>query len=373
MNRPDDAASRREFLQGKAAARAVASLAQQLAPGDSAAEATGQTSPFSSPEAATYLVHLSRRAMACQFEFFLNAGQYPQGTQAALAGLDLVDRLEAQLSVYRPDSEISRLNARAAEQPVVVEGQLFALLAAAVDLHGQTQGAFDITAGRLSEAWGFTRCAGAMPREEQIAEALARVGSQYLELNAKDCSVAFRRPELQINLGAIGKGYALDRVAAELAADGVHDFLLHGGHSSVLARGTHGALAQGSGWSVGIRHPLRPDRRLGQLQVVDEAVASSGSGTQFFLHQGRRFGHIIDPRSGWPAEGVLSATVLAPTAAQADALSTAFYVLGSDRAVQYCAVHPPAACVLVLPGDKLGTVEIVTHGLRSGQWRDCEP
>ena len=186
-------------------------------------------------------MHLARRAMACEFEFFLNAGQYPQGSAAALAALDLVDRLEDQLSVYRPTSEISRLNALPGAGPVRVEARLFALLRHAVEIHAATHGAFDITAGPLSDVWGFTRRAGALPTQPAIAAALARVGTPHLELDSADATLAFRRPDVQINLGAIGKGYALDRALESFEAAGIQDFLLHGGHSSVLARGTRAA------------------------------------------------------------------------------------------------------------------------------------
>jgi thiamine biosynthesis lipoprotein len=358
--------SRREFLQGKAAAQAMAALGEQIAPAEPA------SAPPDPSQAGTYLVHLARRAMACQFEFFLNAGQYARGSQVALAGHDLVAQLEEQLSVYRPDSEISRLNAEASRQPLGVEQRLFALLELAVEIHAATGGAFDITAGALSEVWGFTRRAGTLPGAEAIAAALPSVGTQWLKLDRQQQTAAFDRPGVKINLGAIGKGYALDRVAELLSAEGVNDFLLHGGHSSVLARGTHGALPLGAGWLVGVRHPLRPERRLGQLSLVDEAVATSGSGTQFFEHAGRRYGHIIDPRSGWPAEGVLSSTVRAPTAAVADALSTAFYVLGPAAAESFCAEHPEIACLLVSAGEKVGSLCIHEYGLRSGQWSVCE-
>ena len=122
----------------------------------------------------------------------------------------------------------------------------------------------------------------------------------------------FSRPDFEINLGSIGKGYALDRCAELLDAAGIHDFLLHGGASSVLARGSHAALLPETGWLVGVPDPLRPRRRLGQLRVVDRALATSGAGVQFFVDDERRYGHILDPRTGQPATVVVSATVVAP-------------------------------------------------------------
>ena len=162
----------------------------------------------------------------------------------------------------------------------------------------------------------------------------------------------FLQAGIEINLGSIGKGYALDRAGELLAECGVDDYLLHGGNSSVLARGAHAELGADGGWSVGVRDPLHPARRLGQLRVRDRALATSGSGTQFFVHHGKRYGHMLDPRTGQPAEGVLSATVLAPTAAEADALSTAFYVMGPEQTAAYCDQHPEIAALMFCPGTR---------------------
>jgi thiamine biosynthesis lipoprotein len=349
--------NRREFLQGKAA---VDALAQFDVGGDAALSADGS--------AESYLLRLSRRAMACTFEVFLNAGQYPHGTEAALAALDLVAQLEDQLSVYREHSEVTRLNREAAFRPVALEPRLFALLARAVELHAQTAGAFDVTAGRLSEVWGFKQRRGRLPDQEELEAARALVGSDQLDLDAQEQTVRFRRGGLEINLGSIGKGYALDRAAELLIAQGVDDFLLHGGSSSVLARGTHGSPADQPGWFVGLRHPLRPERRIGRLRLVDRALATSGSGTQFFLHQGRRYGHILDPRTGWPASGVLTASVVAATAAEADALATAFYVMGPQAARDYCQQHAGVAAVILCPGQREGSITTHVFGFGPDDW-----
>jgi thiamine biosynthesis lipoprotein len=216
--------------------------------------------------------------------------------------------------------------------------------------------------------WGFTRRNGAIPEPQALAEALARVGGQFIEFDDATSSVRFAIPGLKINLGSIGKGYALDRSAELLTETGIHDFLLHGGNSSVLARGAHGSLDPMQGWAVGVRNPLRPDRRLGQVFLKDRALATSGSGTQFFVHEGRHYGHIIDPRSGWPAEGVLSVSVLAGTAAEADALSTAFYVMGLEAAREYCTGHPNIAAIMVCRGTRQGSLEKHLIGIEEREW-----
>jgi thiamine biosynthesis lipoprotein len=354
--------TRREFLQGKAATDALVDLV--AGPAGESERAPDRATATSE----TYLLKLSRAAMACQFEFSFNAGQYVDANEMGLLALDLVDRLEDQLSVFRPHSEISRLNRHAGDEPIEVEPQLFRLLQLAVKIHRETSGAYDITAGPLSRVWGFTDRAGAIPSDADLAAARERVGSHLLEFDDANGRVRFGRSGLEINLGSIGKGYALDRCAELLNAAGIHDFLLHGGASSVLARGTHAALMPQPGWLVGVPDPLRPRRRLGQLRVVDRALATSGAGVQFFVDDERRYGHILDPRTGRPATGVIAATVIAPTAAEADALSTAFYVMGPKGAREYCQSHPQVAALLLCPGSKPGSLERHVFGLAEHEW-----
>ena len=355
--------SRRDFLTGRAAGDAMADAVGRALPGDDRPGPPGRDS------GPSCLVHVSRRAMACEFEIQLNAGQYEHGTETALEALDLVEALEAQMSVFRPESEICHINRTAARGPVEVEPRLFELLELAVRLHGETEGAFDLTAGPLWKVWGFAHRAGDVPDEGQLAEALQQVGSHLVELDRQERTVRFLRPGVELNLGSIGKGYALDRCAEQLQAAGLADFLCHGGQSSVLARGSRQPMPRAAadppeaGWLVGLRHPRRADRRLAEIRLRDRALATSGTWGQSFTRGGRRYGHILDPRSGQPAEGLLSATVIAPSAALADALSTAFYVLGPAAALDYCRQRPEIAAVLVCPVRHSGGFEIRTAGL----------
>ena len=132
----------------------------------------------------------------------------------------------------------------------------------------------------------------------------------------------------------------------------------------MLARGNQPG-SEGTGWRVAIRHPLRQSETLAELVLRNQALSTSGAGTQFFIRRGRRYGHILDPRSGYPAEGLYSATVLAPTAAEAEGLSTAFYVMGPERAGQFCVLRPEIAALLVAPGEREGDVRLITFGLDS--------
>lgn len=346
--------NRRDFLSGRSAQQRLADVAAGTAPevGDGDAEASLKS-------AKTYLVQVARKAMACDFAVLMNAGQYEQGQEAAMAALDLVDELEDQFSVYRDSSEIMHVNRTAGHAPVTVDRRLFELLELCQELSERTDGAFDATSAPLNKAWGFHRRQGCIPDADALEAALRRVGFAHLKLDNNAGSVAFAQADLELDFGGIGKGYALDLAAEQLEAAGVTNFLMHGGRSSVVARGTQ---AGESGWSVGIRDPLRAGKRLGQVMLQDAALSTSGAGSQFFRHEGRRYSHIIDPRSGRSVEGLLSTTVISPSAAEADALSTAFYVMGPEEATRYCENNAHLSAVLVTPGGDVGGMSLRVIG-----------
>ena len=367
-----DRPTRRRFLQGQAGS------GQWSAPADEPNAAADDESISVAEKRSTLpplagdrnelLVSVRRRAMACEFEVQLAASRDDDSMEHVFAALDLVEALESQMTVYRHDSEVIRINRLAAQGPVRVEPGLFELFQKAAALCRETGGALDLTSGPLSEVWGFSRREGRVPSDADIAAARERVGIQHVELDESRQSIAFRRPDVTVNLNSIGKGYALDRMAEVLAQHGVDDYLLHGGKSSVLARGDQPGRA-GEGWTIGLRHPLRPAERLGEFRLYDQALSTSGSGTQFFIRRGRRYGHILDPRTGRPAEGLYSATVIAPTAAEGDALSTAFYVMGPDEVGDFCARHPEIGALLTGPAKREGAVRLFAFGLDPARWQ----
>ncbi|TWT30595.1 FAD:protein FMN transferase [Blastopirellula retiformator] len=364
--------NRRDFLRGKSAVDALHDItAEPLPPPSSikpAARPAGELAKPISPEAAaprepeepdsTYLIEVSRQAMACTFAIFLNAGQHRLGAEAAVAGLDLIDDLEQQLSIYRSDSEASKLNAAADYAPIKIEPGFFNLLTLAKQIHAETDGAFDVTAGPLAKIWGFYQRKGRVPSQEELAEALAKVGSQNLTLSADDHSVFYEQEEMEINLGGIGKGYALDKVADFLVNQGITNFLFHGGASSVLARGSRMRGDGAVGWRIGVPHPYLPGKRIGEVVLQDEALGTSGAAHQTFVEGGKRYGHVLDPRTGWPAAGVLSTTIVAPTATLSDALSTACFVMGPDRTAKYCEAHPEIGVLFAMEGSRRNTFEL---------------
>lgn len=325
---------RRDFLDPRSIGRTLGPL---VGDADDALPQAAEDAP----------VHLrfARRAMATTFEVLLPFGT-PEAHLLALAALDEIDRLEQQLTVFRDTSEVSRLNARAARHPVSIERGLFDLLARAKQLHEETQGAFDIAVGALIKAWGFYRRQGRVPSEAERATVRTRIGMQHVQLDPERLTVAYERQGLEINLGSIGKGYALDRAAALLGErHGVRHLLIHGGHSSVLARGSEAPGRRG--WAVGVLDPQRPGCRRAILHLCDRGLGTSAITHQHFVHYGKKLGHLLDPRTAWPASGMFSATVTAPSAADADALATAFFILGPEAAQAYCTAHPEVGAVLL--------------------------
>ena len=290
-----------------------------------------------------YWLRVYRHAMACRFEITL-AGEDAGDVAAARRALDRVDDIEARLTVFRDTSIVSRLNRGAAAGPVAVDADTVDLLTLCQRLHEDTAGAFDVTSTPLSRCWGFMRRVGCVPAAENLEAARARVGLRHVYVDRAHHTVHFDRAGVELNFGAIGKGWALDRIAHTLRADGVRHALLSAGRSSVRALGERGA-----GWQINVTSP-RVERPLARVWLREGALGTSGAGEQFFEVEGKRYGHVLDPRTGWPAEGALSVTVIASQAALADALSTAFFVGGADLARIYCNTHPDVL-VLFTPDD----------------------
>jgi thiamine biosynthesis lipoprotein len=323
------------------------------------------------PDLHTILI--GRDAMGCRFEVAFNAGEVAEATELGCEALDLVDEIESRISIYRDTSEFAVINA-AAGAWVAISPDTVALLALARVLHARTDGAFDIAAGPLVRAWGFFERQGRRPAVEELAAALAASGTRQLELDPDGCRARLGVLGAALNPGGIGKGWAVDRAVDHLLAAGVPSGLVHGGQSSVRAFGTQGPAVPGrSGWKVGLRHPLRPGRRLATFTLRDRALGTSGSGTQFFVDRGRKLGHLLDPRTGHPAEGVISATVLAPTAAEADALATAAYVLGEAGLPRIAPLGGTASAVLVLPGGGAGLRVVLANLDDSAVTFESEP
>ncbi len=315
-------------------------------------------------DADIHSIVIGRDAMACRFEIVFNAGEHSQDTESAILALDTVDEIESKISIYRDSSELSQINKKAASGWQSISNEVFDLLKLSLELSLRTQGAFDIASGSLTRTWGFLNRQGRTPSAKQLAEALAASGSRWIDLDREKQRVRFKKHGVEINPGAIGKGWAIDRAHDQLLTLGIQSCLLHGGSSSVRALGTHGPHEQEEqpGWPVGIRHPLRSSVRLATVRLHNQALGTSGSGTQFYIERGQKLGHIIDPRNGRPAQGVLSATVIAPTAAEADALATAVYIHGPDHLESLMPNGGDTGAILTIPDDS-SEIRLILHNI----------
>ena len=264
--------------------------------------------------------------MATRFELVMYGEDAVALRGAGEEALAEVRRLEGLLSFYDASSEISRVNRGASTGSVRVAPEVFALIKEAKRLHALTQGAFDITVGPLMQCWGFVRGRGAWPSEDQRQFALERTGMQHVRLRTRDCSVRFDRPDMLLDLGAIGKGYAVEEACAILADCGVTRALLHGGTSTVATLGA--PPDQADGWTVGIAPLDQSDQPIRTVCLRDLAMSVSAIAGKAFVHEGEAWGHVIDPRSGYPVRGAVQAVAIHESATTCDAIATACLVLG---------------------------------------------
>ncbi len=288
-----------------------------------------QSAQALSPGNALRFSHL---AMATQFELYILDADAEYAGQAGQAAFAELDRLENELSRFLPNSDISRINHMQPGQQLVIGPDAMACLKASFLHYLETEGAFDITVGALYECWLHADKSLRHPSPMEIAEAGRKTGLHHLFFDEANFLVTKEVAGLQIDLGAFGKGYAVDKMAGVLSEWGIKTALVHGGASSVYARGGK------EGWQVTISHPLNHSRILRRLALKDLAISGSG------LQKGS---HIIDPVRGRPVQNHLAAWAIAPDAAASDALSTAFMVMSMEQVESYCKSHPQVAAALL--------------------------
>ena len=254
--------------------------------------------------------------------------------------LDELRRIDRDMSTYKPDSEISALNARAAERPFAASPELFSLIERALELSETSDGAFDITYESVGYLYDFR--ARKHPDATDVSAALAAIDYRHVVLDRAAQTVRFARPGVRINLGGIAKGYAVEQGAAMLRAAGVrHAVVNAGGDTRVLGD------RRGQPWLIGIRHPRLDGAVVTRLPIVDEAISTSGDYERYFEEDGRRYHHILNPSTGLPVEGVLSVTIVGPDATVTDGLSTSVFVLGPEAGLELIERFPGYEAVVV--------------------------
>lgn len=300
-------------------------------------------------------------AMATYFEIVVfgerSKDSIDQFARAAEEAFQTIDSLEARASSWRRDSQTSRVNREAADRAVRVAPDVFAMLQASQALYRDTGGAFDVTVGPLVQLWRACREKKVLPGEAEFNAARGTVGFDKVTLDADERTVRFAKPGMSLDFGGIGKGFALDRAAEVLRGYGVRLAVLHGGASSILAMG---APPDKPGWTVRVSHPVKEEEDIATFALCDESLSLSGHLTDVVEIDGKRYGHILNPATGVPVQGILMTMAVAPTGTETDGLSTAFFVMGLEGTKRYCQEHPGVRAVLV--ADSGGALEPIRIG-----------
>jgi FAD:protein FMN transferase len=303
----------------------------------------------------------TRLSMACVYAidaYGPDAAALPRIVDEAFDEVDRIDRL---MSHYKADSPLSRINREAARHPVTVEAELFDFIAGAMRYNRESGGAFDITVGPLMKAWGFFGGDGRMPSGDELAAARRHVGAAHIVLSPDERTIAFDEPGVELDLGGIAKGYAVDRAIALLGQRQVAAALVSAGGSTIYGLG---APPGRSGWDVTIQDPI--DSRKAAMTVVlkDRAVSVAGRSEKSFESGGVRYSHIMDPRTGRPVQGMLSVAVLTGTGTAGDALDDAFFVNGPEHSRAYLKTLPATEVYFFLPDAHRGWRIVHSRGGR---------
>ena len=311
---------------------------------DAGADADAAPRSAGAPDRAQERALLLRERRVGVMGTDLQLGVLGEDAQVLEAALDAAEaelrRVEDVFTDWRP-SELTRLNDSAGSGPFHVSEEQARLIARSLDVGALTGGAFDVTYAAAGKLWDFKRKPPVIPTPEQIAAALRHVDYRQVKVDLEASTVELPAG-FRIGLGGIAKGYGVDRAMAVIMKRGIrHAIVNAGGDLKALGR------KQGELWQIAIKHPRDRERVLAVLPVSNTCVVSSGDYERFFEHEGRRYHHIIDPRTGLPSQGCMSATVVAPDAAFADALATAMCVLGPAEGMPIIERLPRVEALLV--------------------------
>jgi FAD:protein FMN transferase len=299
-------------------------------------------------------VEAADEAMGATFSVVAYGENRAQLDQAVAAAFEEVHRLDRMLSNYDPASEWSLVNRSAASHSVPVSRELFQLLSDCQRYSQESEGAFDVTVGPLMRLWGFYKGEGLLPRGVEVTRVLGQIGYRHVRLDREASTVRFDRVGVELDPGGIGKGYAVDRMIAVLKAHGVSIALVSAGGSSIYGMGAPPEAPDG--WLVTIRDPRDPHRTAAEVKLKNMSLSTSGSYEKFFWAGDRRYSHIMDPRTGYPAQGVASVSVLAPRTIDSEAWAKPYFVNGrtwtarhkpTDFRVFYCEDAKEAACAWI--------------------------
>lgn len=278
-------------------------------------------------------LEMSAEAMGSSYAVVIYGADRMKMQQAAEAAFEEVRRLDDLISNYKPSSEWSEINRYGAERPVRVSREVFDLVARCLDYSRQSEGAFDITVGPLMKLWGFYKGSGRLPHRAEVRAVLARLGYRHILLDPGSQTVRFDRKGVEIDPGGIGKGFAVDRMVDVLRQYGITTALVSGSASSIYGLGA--PPSEPRGWKIEIRDPKVRSRHVATVYLNNQSLSTSGSYEKFFRAEGRIFSHIMDPRTGYPARGMLEVSVLAPRTIDSEAWTKPVFINGRAWAAKH--------------------------------------
>lgn len=302
------------------------------------------TVPARPPDAATRLYSSIHPAMGTEYTLYLYARSCDEAEATAQQAFDEIDRIEDLLSHYRDGSELSRINHEAGGREVTTDPEVFRFLESAFAWSERSEGAFDMTVGKLMKKWGFFNSRGAVPSDAELREARSQVGWEKVRLNRQRRTVRFLSPGMELDPGGIGKGYAVDRAIRVLSKAGVRTALVSAGSSSVYALGAPPGMP---GWRIQVPDPSNEECVISEIFLRDTSLSTANRSQKCFFEDGHLYGSIMDPRTLRPSEGVLQVSAIAPSALDSDVLSNALFVLGPEGSASFLEEFPQFSALMV--------------------------
>ncbi len=301
----------------------------------------------------------SARLMGSAFEFIIIAPA-KEGGHLLDACVTEVSRIEKLLTEFSDSSQTYLINQAAGKTSVGVDDETFQLIKRSIELSKLTQGAFDISAGVLKRLYDFKGTAFAMPDKKRITKTLEKVGYQYIELIGPN-RVKLSKDGMRIGFGAIGKGYAADKVKALMLGKGIVNGVINASGDLTA----WGKRMDGSNWRVAIADPNDKSKVLAWIPIDNGSVATSGDYEQYFEHNGKRYSHTIDPKTGIPVSGIKSVTIVSLSAELSDAIATAVFTMGADVGLHFVSQLPNTHALIVDENNKLFTSKNININLAS--------
>ena len=280
--------------------------------------------------------------MGSDFEITVVAKTQLEADKQIAIAIGEISRIEALISSWKPTSQTSNINKNAGVAPVQVSEELFSLIQRALQISNLTDGAFDISYASMDKLWKYDGSMTQMPSKEAIKKSVAKVGYKDIVVDPKNSTVFLKNKGMKIGFGAIGKGYAADNAKKLLILNGVSGGIINASGDI----NSWGSKPSGSSWQVAITNPLNKNKAFAMLPIKD-AVVTSGNYEKYVIFNSRRYSHIIDPRTGYPAQGIISVTVFAPKAELADALATSVFVMGVETGIDRINQLKAVECIII--------------------------